>query len=105
VRRGRTATFVTFLAKNNALQFAAGCGYRVGEQRIKRQNWANPSATVRSYELIAREVMPQFQGHAQATLDAARRAKEVRESLAAAQAQAVEDARARYGAEVAKRQA
>jgi limonene 1,2-monooxygenase len=53
--------------------------------------------------LIAREVMPQFQGHAQATLDAARRAKDVRENLAAAQAQAVEDARARYGAEVAKR--
>jgi limonene 1,2-monooxygenase len=49
-------------------------------------NWANPSATARSYELIAREVMPQFQGHAQATLDAAGRAKEVRESLAAVQA-------------------
>ena len=61
--------------------------------------------TLKSYELFARYVMPQFQGHAQATLDAARRAKEVRESLAAAQAQAVEDARARYGAEVAKRQA
>lgn len=54
-------------------------------------------------ELIAREVMPLFQGHAQATLDAARRAKEVREDLAAAQSQAVEDARARYGVEVAKR--
>jgi limonene 1,2-monooxygenase len=49
--------------------------------------------------------MPQFQGHAQATLDAARRAREVRESLAAAQTQAVEDARTRYGAEVAKRRA
>jgi limonene 1,2-monooxygenase len=47
--------------------------------------------------------MPQFQGHAQATLDAARRAKEVRESLAAAQAQAVEDARTRYQAELANR--
>ena len=32
-------------------------------------------------------------------------AKEVRDSLAAAQAQAVEDARTRYGAEVAKRRA
>jgi hypothetical protein len=28
-RRGRTATFVTFLANNNALQFASGSGYRV----------------------------------------------------------------------------
>jgi hypothetical protein len=34
---------------------------------------------------------------AQATLDSARRAKEVRESLAAEQAQAVENARVRYG--------
>ena len=76
-----------------------------GAYLLLAHNWANPSATVRSYELIAREVMPQFQGHAQATLDAARRAKEVRENLAAAQAQAVEDARARYGAEVAKRRA
>jgi limonene 1,2-monooxygenase len=47
--------------------------------------------------------MPQFQGHAQATLDAARRAKETREGLAAAQSQAVEDARTRYQEEVAKR--
>ena len=76
-----------------------------GAYLLLAHNWANPSATHRSYELIAREVMPQFQGHAQATLDAARRAKAVRESLAAAQAQAVEDARARYGAEVAKRRA
>jgi limonene 1,2-monooxygenase len=66
-------------------------------------NWANPLATLRSYELIAREVMPQFQGHAQATLDAARRAKEVLENLAAEQAQAVEGARVRYQAELAKR--
>jgi limonene 1,2-monooxygenase len=49
--------------------------------------------------------MPLFQGHAQATLDAAQRARQVRENLAAAQNQAVEDARARYGAEVAKRRA
>jgi limonene 1,2-monooxygenase len=74
-----------------------------GAYLLLAHNWANPTATQRSYELIAREVMPQFQGHAQATLDAARRAKDVRENLAAAQAQAVEDARARYGAEVAKR--
>ena len=61
-----------------------------GAYLLLAHNWANPAATQRSYELIAREVMPHFQGHAQATLDAARRAKEVRESLAAAQAQAVE---------------
>jgi limonene 1,2-monooxygenase len=65
----------------------------------------DPKIARKSMELFAREVMPHFQGHAQATLGAARRAKEVRESLAAAQAQAVEDARARYSAEVAKRRA
>ena len=66
-------------------------------------NWANPTATLRSYELIAREVMPQFQGHAKATLDAEHRAKELRGRLASAQARAVEEAKARYQAEVAKR--
>src|SRR6202790_602356 len=74
-----------------------------GAYLMLAHNWANPVASLRSYELIAREVMPQFQGHAKATLDAARRAKEVREHLAAAQSQAVEAARAGYEAEVAKR--
>jgi limonene 1,2-monooxygenase len=74
-----------------------------GAYLMLAHNWANTLATLRSYELIAREVMPQFQGHAQATLDAARRAKEVRKGLAAEQAQAVEGARARYQAELAKR--
>ncbi len=81
----------------------AAVEWRVRRVSLLAHNWANRAATKRSYELIAREVMPQFQGHAQATLDAARRAEDVRENLAAAQAQAVEDARARYGAEVAKR--
>jgi limonene 1,2-monooxygenase len=74
-----------------------------GAYLMLAHNWANPQATARSYELIAREVMPQFQGHARATLDAAQRAREVREKLAAAQTQAVEDARNRYQQEVATR--
>ena len=74
-----------------------------GAYLLLAHNWANPQATLRSYELIAREVMPQFQGHAQATLDAARRAKEAREGLAAAQSQAVEDARTRYQKELGER--
>jgi limonene 1,2-monooxygenase len=74
-----------------------------GAYLMLAHNWANPQATARHYELIAREVMPQFQGHAQATLDAARRAKEVRQVLAAAQSDAVEAARTRYQAEVAAR--
>ena len=59
-------------------------------------NWANPQATVRSYELVARHVMPRFQGHHGASMDAARRAREARPELAAVHAQAVEDARVRY---------
>jgi limonene 1,2-monooxygenase len=74
-----------------------------GAYLLLAHNWANPQATLRSYELIAREVMPQFQGHAEATLDSARRAKEVREVLAAAQSEAVEAARSRYQEEVATR--
>jgi limonene 1,2-monooxygenase len=74
-----------------------------GAYLLLAHNWANPQATQRSYELIAREVMPQFQGHARSTLDAARRAKESRPALADAQMQAVEAARTRYDAEVAKR--
>jgi limonene 1,2-monooxygenase len=74
-----------------------------GAYLLLAHNWANPQATLRSYELIAREVMPQFQGHAETTLDAAQRAKEVREALAAAQSEAVEAARTRYQEEVATR--
>jgi limonene 1,2-monooxygenase len=74
-----------------------------GAYLLLAHNWANPQATMRSYELIAREVMPQFQGHAQATRDAAQRARERRPELAEAQAQAVEAARTRYQTEVAKR--
>jgi limonene 1,2-monooxygenase len=74
-----------------------------GAYLMLAHNWANPQATARSYELIAREVMPQFQGHARATLDAAGRAKGVREKLAAEQTQAVEDARNRYQQELATR--
>jgi limonene 1,2-monooxygenase len=74
-----------------------------GAYLLLAHNWASPQATLRSYELIAREVMPQFQGHAEATLDAAHRAKEAREGLAAAQSQAVEEARTRYQAESAER--
>ena len=66
-------------------------------------NWANPPATARSYELIARHVMPVFQGHAQATLDAAERARAARPELAAVHAKAVEAAGERYAKERAAR--
>jgi limonene 1,2-monooxygenase len=62
-------------------------------------NWANPQATLRSYELVARHVMPQFQGQAHPTLDAARRAAAARPELAAIHAAAVEAATKRYAEE------
>jgi limonene 1,2-monooxygenase len=37
--------------------------------------WANTHDTQRSYELIAKYVMPRYQGQAQATLDAAEKAR------------------------------
>lgn len=62
-------------------------------------NWANPQATLRSYELVARHVMPQFQGQAHPTLDAARRAAAARPELAAIHMKAVEAAIQRYADE------
>ena len=53
-------------------------------------NWANPLATLHSYELIARQVMPQFQGQAQAR-STRRAAPKSPRSLAAAHSQAVDE--------------
>ena len=67
-----------------------------GAYLMLAHNWADPRATQRSYELIARHVMPHFQGHAQQTLDAAARARAVRTDLAAQQQKAVEVATEAY---------
>ena len=72
-----------------------------GAYLMLAHNWANRDATLRSYELIARHVMPRFQGHHRATLDAAERAKEARPALSEVHAKAVEAATQRYAAEVA----
>jgi limonene 1,2-monooxygenase len=66
-------------------------------------NWANPQATLKSYELIARHVMPGFQGQRHATVEAARVASAARPELAAIHAKAVEAAGERYAAEKASR--
>lgn len=72
-----------------------------GAYLMLAHNWADPAATLRSYELIARHVMPRFQGHAHPTLEAADRAEAARPELAAVHAKAVETARERYVAETA----
>ncbi|MBV8613360.1 MAG: LLM class flavin-dependent oxidoreductase [Acetobacteraceae bacterium] len=70
-----------------------------GAYLMLAHNWANRTATLHSYELVAREVMPRFQGQAHATAEAAQRATAARPELAAVHAEAVEKARARYAAE------
>ncbi len=74
-----------------------------GAYLMLAHNWADPAATHKSYELIARHVMPHFQGHHLPTMDAAARAEKLRPDLAAKHAQAVEDMQARYQSEVAAR--
>ncbi|HWL45907.1 MAG TPA: LLM class flavin-dependent oxidoreductase [Ilumatobacter sp.] len=63
--------------------------------------WANPEATKRSYELIAQQVFPHFQGHAQPTLDSRERARAGRPELAERNLQAVNDMVAKHQAELA----
>jgi limonene 1,2-monooxygenase len=63
--------------------------------------WANPAATHRSYELIAQHVMPQFQGHAQPTIDARARAKSTHAEMAQTQNDAVAHMTEKYEREVA----
>ncbi|MGV0871359.1 LLM class flavin-dependent oxidoreductase [Mycolicibacterium sp. XJ879] len=70
-----------------------GCMLQMGHE------WANPAATRRSAELFAAEVIPHFQGQAQPTLDAAARARDVRENLAATQMSAIEHMTKKYEAE------
>jgi limonene 1,2-monooxygenase len=74
-----------------------------GAYLMLAHNWANPEATKKSYELIARHVMPHFQGHYLPTMDSAARAERLRPELAERHAQAVEDMKSRYAAELAGR--
>lgn len=58
--------------------------------------WADPTATKRSYELIAQHVMPEFQGQAAGTLAAKDRASSTREKHAQSQLDAVDTMTKRY---------
>ncbi|MGE2722768.1 LLM class flavin-dependent oxidoreductase [Mycolicibacterium celeriflavum] len=70
-----------------------GCMLQMGHE------WANPAATKRSAELFAAEVMPHFQGQARPTIDAAERAREVRQDLAQTQLSAIQHMTQKYEAE------
>jgi limonene 1,2-monooxygenase len=63
-------------------------------------DWAAPAARLRSYELFARHVAPRFQGQYQATIDAKARARAVRPALAENNLKAVQQATAKYQAEL-----
>jgi limonene 1,2-monooxygenase len=67
-------------------------------------DWANPTAKWRSFELFARHVIPNFQGHAQPTLDARERARAARDVLAESNLKAVEASTNKYQAELAEKQ-
>ena len=67
--------------------------------------WANTQDTRQSYELIAKYVMPRYQGQAQATLNAIARARALRPELVEKQRQAIENVTAKHEAEKAARKA
>lgn len=64
-------------------------------------NWANTTATKKSFELFAREVMPRFQSSGGGLQAAADRAQSSRAGLAEKQLQAVAEATERYEREIA----
>lgn len=74
-----------------------------GAMLLLAHDWANPAATHRSYELIAQHVMPEFQGQAWSTRNAAKRASEKRAAYSDAQLQAVAHMTEKYQGEVAGR--
>jgi len=86
-------------AQIERLQAQSNGGF--GAYLMLGHNWADQQATLRSYELVARHVMPRFQGHHHATIGAAERAQAARPALAEVHAKAVETATQRYAAETA----
>jgi limonene 1,2-monooxygenase len=67
-----------------------------GTMLLLGHEWANPEATKRSWELIAQNVLPEFQGHAAPTLAARDRASDTREAHAQTQLDAVEHMTKKY---------
>jgi limonene 1,2-monooxygenase len=74
-----------------------------GAYLLLAHNWADPQATLKSYELLARHVMPAFQGQAHPTVQAAERAVAARAGLMPAASAAIDAARVRYEEEKAAR--
>ncbi|HEY1135095.1 MAG TPA: LLM class flavin-dependent oxidoreductase [Nocardioides sp.] len=72
-----------------------------GTLLVQGHDWANPQATLRSFELFAQDVIPYFQNEkAQRMIDAAARAEAVREGQADEHRKAVAHMTSRYEAEL-----
>lgn len=95
---GSVGTVDDAVAQINRLMKQSNGGF--GCYLLLAHEWANPLATRRSYELIAKHVFPQFQGQGWSTLGAKARAEASRPEMAAAHMQAVEAVTAKYQAEV-----
>jgi limonene 1,2-monooxygenase len=81
-----------------------------GAMLLLGHEWANPEATKRSWELLAQNVMPHFQGrtwggvsHAESTQQAKERAGLKRDEYSASQLSAVEHMTKKYADEVASK--
>jgi limonene 1,2-monooxygenase len=72
-----------------------------GAYLLLAHEWADPDATKRSYELIARHVMPEFQGQGTSTAGAKARARAARPELAQQSITAVEMMTKKYQEELA----
>jgi limonene 1,2-monooxygenase len=72
-----------------------------GAYLLLAHEWADPDATKRSYELIARHVMPEFQGQGVSTAGAKARARAARPALAQESLTAVEMMTKKYQEELA----
>lgn len=89
------------IAQIERLQAQSNGGF--GAYLMLAHNWADPAATHKSYELIARHVMPHFQGHHMSTMGAAARAEKLRPELAEVHMKAVEEMQQKYADEKAAR--
>jgi limonene 1,2-monooxygenase len=96
---GSIGTVDDAVAQIERLQKQSDGGF--GAYLLLAHEWANPTATHRSYELITQHVFPEFQGQGWSTRNAAARAEATRPDMAAAHLKAVEDVSARYQEDVA----
>ncbi len=72
-----------------------------GSMLIMNADWAAPAATKRSFELIAQQVAPHFQGQSQPLFDAAARAGQKRDGYNEAQHAAIAHMTKKYEDELA----